>query len=288
MIVRAPVAVVLAILGVLAAAAGAFAVGSWTLEDMHVYLDAARRLRDGQPLYSTTNPLAAYQYAPWFAALWVPATYAPELAVSVVWSGLLLGASVLSVLPFLRARTPAGVAVVLLMLPVLIFSSARSGNVQPLLVAGLVTGLERRWGPVAIAAAASLKAFPLAFALVYLGRREWGRSALAIGLTVALVVPMLLFDLQRYTVDGPRAGTLFDVSPVAWALVVLVLVGTTLWLARHRTAFAWLAAATTVIIGLPRMLTYDLTFLLAGSPEVGRDVRSDASSANPTSTKLIS
>src|SRR5687768_950124 len=82
---RAASIAVLAILGGVAAQAGLFALGSWTLEDMHVYLAAAHRLRDGEALYSTTNPLAAFQYAPWFAAAWVPFTFLPETVVSVIW-----------------------------------------------------------------------------------------------------------------------------------------------------------------------------------------------------------
>ena len=264
---RAASVVVLAILAGVATQAGLFALGSWTLEDMHVYLDAARRLREGEDLYATTDPLAAFQYAPWFAAAWVPVTFLPEAVVSVIWSALLVIASMLCVRPLLRRRSRATIALTLLVLPILLFSSARSGNVQPLLVAGLVIGLESKWGPGAIAAAASLKAFPLAFALVYLGRREWRRFAAAIGLTVLLIAPMLLFDLSRYTVDGPRAGTLYDASPILWAIPVAALVLLTVALARGRSAHAWLSASATVVMGLPRMLTYDMTFLLAAVPE---------------------
>lgn len=284
---RGAVVIVLAMLAGIAAAAGSFAIGAWTLEDMNTYLEAARRLRDGETLYSTTNPLAAYQYAPWFAVAWIPATYLPESVVGVAWSVLLIAASVLSLLPVMRRRSVAAMAVVLLALPILLFSSARSGNVQPLLVAGLVLGLERRWGPVAIAAAASLKAFPLALALVYLARGQWLRFGLTVGLTGALVAPMLLFDLSRYTVDGPREGTFYAFHPLLWAIPVLASVTATIILARRHSPFAWLAAATAVVAGLPRMLTYDFTFLLAGLPD-GVDDEPDARSAKPTSTKLIS
>ncbi|MCV0404496.1 MAG: glycosyltransferase 87 family protein [Chloroflexi bacterium] len=276
--------VALAILVATGVAAAIFAAGAWTLEDMRVYLDAARRLSSGDPLYSTPNPLAAYQYAPWFAAAWIPATALPEVVVEVGWSAILVAASVVTVLPLLRRPSVASVALAALMLPLLLFSSARSGNVQPLLVAVLVVGLERRWaGPVGIAATASLKAFPLAFALVYVGRREWDRAAVAGIAFLMLTAPMLLFDLSAYTADGPRPGTLFDISPLLWGLPVAGLVMLSLWLAARGSRYAWLGAASTVVMGLPRMLTYDLTFLLAGSP-----VRPRARSANPTSTKLIS
>jgi glycosyl transferase family 87 len=276
---RAAWLVVVAILLSIAVAAGVFAIGSWTLEDMHVYLDAAHRLRDGETLYSTTNPLAAYQYAPWWAAAWVPLTFLPEPVVSVAWSAVLIVASFVSVRPLLRHPGRAAQTLMLLMLPILLFSSARSGNVQPLLIAGLVTGLERRWGPAAIAAAASLKAFPLALALVYLGRGEWLRFTLTLLISVALVGPMLLFDLSQYTVDGPRAGTLYDISPVLWAAPVAGLVVVTILLARRRSVHAWLAAAATVVAGMPRMLSYDITFLLAGTTESPADLADDEGTA---------
>jgi len=260
----APLAVI-AILAGIAIGAAVFAFESWTLEDMHVYLDAANRLREGETLYSITNPLVAYQYAPWFAAVWIPLTYLPETVVAIGWSAILIAASFVSVRPLLERRSAGAVALTLLMLPILLFSSARSGNVQPLLIAAFVIGLERRWGPVAIAAAASLKAFPLAFALVYLVRGDWRRFTVAVGMTALLVAPMILFDLERYTVDGPRAGTLYDLSPVAWAVPLAGLVMLTILLARRRSTHAWLAAATTVSMGLPRMLSYDITFLLAGT-----------------------
>ena len=277
-------AVSLLILAGVAVPAATFAAGHWTLEDLRVYVDAAQRLRDGEPLYSTTNPLAAYQYAPWFAAAWLPATYLPYPVVAVAWSVVVVVASFVAVIPALRRASPAAIALALLMLPILLFSSARSGNVQPLVVAVLVLGLERRWGPAAIAAAASLKAFPLAFILVYLGRRQWARAAWAAALTAVLVLPMLLFDLSRYTADGPRAGTVYDLSPYLWAGAVAGLVAATTWLAARRSPLDWLAAATTVVVGLPRMLTYDLTFLLAALPAARRS----PSSAVPSSTKLIS
>ncbi len=108
--------------------------------------------------------------------------------------------------------------------------------------------------------------------------------AATLALTAVLVAPMLLFDLSRYTADGPRAGTLYALSPMAWATPVVALAAVTVWLAWRRHRLAWLSAATTVVMALPRMLTYDFTFLLAAVPRS----RPAASSAAPTRTKLIS
>lgn len=279
---RAATVVVLATLAGIAIGAMVFALRSWTLEDMQVYLEAATRLREGEPLYSTTNPRAAYQYAPWFAAAWVPFSLLPDAVVSIGWSAILIAASVLSIRPLLRRPGLPALALILLMLPILLFSSARSGNVQTLLIAALVIGLERRWGPLAIAAAASLKAFPLALALVYLGRRQWWRFGITLLLTAVLVAPMLLFDLSRYTVDGPRAGTLYDLSPILWAAPVVGMVVVTILLARRGSVHAWLSAATTVVVGLPRMLSYDITFLLAGTAAAEPHPSEDEGTAGPT------
>jgi hypothetical protein len=45
-----------------------------------------------------------------------------------------------------------------------------------------------------------------------------------------------------------------------WLAVVVVLVGTTLVLARTR--WAWLSAGVTVAVALPRLFVYDVTFLM--------------------------
>ena len=75
---------------------------------------------------------------------------------------------------------------------------------QPLLVLGLMWGVERRSGPLWIALGASLKGVPLLLALVYAGRGEWRRAAMALGLTAVLVAPALLFDLSHYSTRRAR------------------------------------------------------------------------------------
>jgi hypothetical protein len=72
------------------------------------------------------------------------------------------------------------------------------GNVQALMVAGIVWGLQRPSGPVWVALAASLKVAPILFALHYLRRREWRKLGLTLGLTAALWIPMLAFNWTDY------------------------------------------------------------------------------------------
>ncbi|HEX6139816.1 MAG TPA: hypothetical protein VF013_05035 [Candidatus Limnocylindria bacterium] len=238
------------------------AVMGWTLSDAGAYWDAAVRLREGQPLYpplSSVDASDVYRYAPWFAWLAVPWTYLPQWLAGVLWSAVLLGASALSLWPVVQRRAWLLVA---LFAPILVGISA-VGNAQPLIVAALMLGLERKSGPVWVALAASLKLFPILFALVWLGRLELGKVGLALALTALLWLPApLLYDLGAYPTDPGQAGSLFGVLPV-WFLVVGLMIGGTLALSRSR--FSWLAAGTTVAVSLPRIFVYDVTFLMPGA-----------------------
>ncbi len=240
------------------------AVVGWGLSDASAYWQAGMRLRDGQDLYPALASVDAsdvYRYAPWFAWLAVPWTYLPVPVASALWSVLLLAASGLALYPLARARAWLLVA---LFAPILVGISA-VGNAHPLIVAGLVWGVDRRAGPLAVAAAASLKIFPLLFALVYAGRRQWGRFGLSVALTALLWAPALLYDLSNYAVDAGQAASLYAV-PVLYFVVGGLGVGATLALARTR--FGWLAAATTVVLALPRLFVYDVTYLMVGQPAI--------------------
>jgi hypothetical protein len=238
-------------------------IGDWHLRDMGAYWEAAMRLRDGEPLYpalTNTEASEVYRYAPWFAFAWVPMTYLPREVAGVVWSGILLVASAAALMPLVRLRAWLLVA---LFLPILVGISA-IGNVQPLVVAALVLGLERRTGPAWIAVAASLKVVPILFVATYVGRGQWLRAAVAIGLTALLVAPMLLYDLSHYPTDAGGATLLLQ-WPIAYALVVAAGIALSVRLARGR--FGWLASASTVTLAVPRFFVYDLTFLMAAVPD---------------------
>ncbi|MEP7040309.1 MAG: glycosyltransferase 87 family protein, partial [Chloroflexota bacterium] len=155
--------------------------------------------------------------------------------------------------------------------PILVGISA-VGNVQPLLVATLMWTVERRSGPLWVGVASSLKIFPLLFVAVYLGRREWRRAAVALAVAAALWAPALLYDLRGYTTDAGQAASLVAV-PVAWVVVIGVGVVQALRLARTR--FAWLAAATTVVVSLPRLFVYDVTYLMVGAVSEQRHYKAE-------------
>lgn len=237
-------------------------VGDWHLRDMDAYWDAGVRLREGAPLYPALSDLEAsniYRYSPWFAWVWVPLTLLPRGVANVLWSAVLLGASALALVPLYRRRAWTALA---LFAPVL-FVISGIGNAHPLLIAGLVHGVERRSGPFWIGLAASLKVVPILFVLTYLGRRQWKRALVTLGLTAVFVAPMLLYDLSAYPSSAGDAGGLISWPP-AYAVVLGLAVLIALRLAD--SAHGWLASATTVAIATPRMFVYDVTYLMVGTP----------------------
>lgn len=239
-----------------------WSVADWHLDDMNAYWDAGVRLRTGQQLFPPISDVLAsevYRYSPWFAWLWAPLTNLPRIAVEVAWSAVLLAASAAAVWPMARRGAWIGVA---FFLPILIGISA-GGNVHALLIASLVWTVERRSGPVWIGVAASLKLFPILFALTYLGRRQWWRAAAAAAVSAALLAPYLLYDLTHYVTTAGGAALLWD-WPVVYGVVVAVAIGATLWLARTR--WAWLASSAAVVLALPRSFLYDVTWVMVGAP----------------------
>lgn len=239
-----------------------FALGDWHLRDMSAYWEAGERLRSGEPLYPAlgdTEASEVYRYAPWFAWAWVPMTLLPRAAANVLWSAVLLGASAAALWPLARTRAWLAVA---FFLPILVGISA-IGNAQPLVVAALVLGVERRSGPLWISVAASLKAVPLLFVFTYLGRRQWLRATMTIALTALMVAPMLLYDLSDYPTGAGAAAALAE-WPVFWGLAIGIGILSSLQLAQGR--HAWLASAITAVLAVPRLFVYDLSLLMTALP----------------------
>ena len=246
-----------------------WSVVDWHLDDMNAYWDAGVRLRQGQPLFPpVTDVLASevYRYSPWFAWMWAPITLLPRELVNVLWSVVLLAASVAAVVPMARRRAWIGVT---FFLPILVGISA-GGNVHALLVAALVLGVERRSGPLWIGVAASLKLFPILFALTYLGRRQWWRAAATALIAALLLAPFALYDLTNYVTTAGGAALLWD-----WPVVYAVAVGASIVaaLAFARTRHGWLASSVAVVLALPRSFLYDVTWVMVGAPEPDRDTR---------------
>ncbi|MEO8245854.1 MAG: glycosyltransferase family 87 protein [Chloroflexota bacterium] len=236
-----------------------FTIQMWSVDDVGAYLGAAHRLLNGQPLYPATGDIdggEVYRYSPWFAVAWIPFTLLPAPMVTVVWEIVLAAAAMYVAWRLIRLNAHLLLALV----GPIMLDSVSDGNVHVLLLAGLLRTAAGRWGPLCIAAAASLKAVPLLLILVYVGRGEWRRVAATLAITALLVAPMLAFDLTNYTTSPGSFSLLY--GTVAYVPIAIAAAAVTVLLGRSR--FGWLAAATAMVVTIPRFLLYDLTFLSLG------------------------
>ena len=252
-----------------------WSLGGLSLSDSDAYREAANRLLAGEDLYVQADTQdEAFRYAPWFAAAWVPLNALPEVVGDLLWAGLLLVASLVAVLPLLRRPELAARLLALFGGAMLVWTSAR-GNVHPLVMVSLIHGIDRRSGPLWLALAASLKAVPILFALVYVARREWWRAFGAAALTALLVAPMPLLGWEPGSTDpGESLSLWYLLSPAAFAVAAVAAVAVAAIAAWRAPRWAALAAGVAAILALPRLLLYDLTYLL-----VGADAPSDTETA---------
>jgi hypothetical protein len=245
----------------------ALIAGNWGFEDVDAYWDAALRLRNGEPLYLPDldpDSYRVFRYAPWFAWLWVPLTFLPQAAVELAWGGLLAAASAWVLVGLLRLRSAAAMALALVITPWLL-SLVQVGNIQPLVVAMLAYGVSRASGPVWVGIAASLKAVPALWALVFVARRQWGRVLLAAAVTLVLLSPLLLYDLDGYMTDPGRSFSLYYyVSPAAWAVGAAMSGAVAVYLAWRRSPWVWVAIAVAAMALAPRSHVTYATFLVIG------------------------
>ncbi len=224
----------------------------WVMSDGLIYQEAAQRLRDGDPLYVPAEiGERSYRYSPWFAFVWM-AVPIPE----AIWLLAMTICAIASVIPALRSGW-WGISIGALVFPYLLIA-AMGGHVQPAIIAALVYGVRTPWGPAAIAIAASLKLTPILYVLVYLARRQWREAMLALLLTAALVLPILLFDLTYFPTDTVGSWGLFEWSPVLWAVVVSVL-GAFVWVRP-----SWFGASVLAMLAIPKFVYYDVSYLLVG------------------------
>lgn len=239
---------------------------AWEIPDIDAYWNAALRLREGDALYpevADVNAADVYRYAPWFAYAWIPLTYVPRWLVDAGWSVALVAASAAVILPVLTRSSRAAVAFTFMIGSFLLLIASR-GNVQPLMVAALTFGVERRSGPLWIAVSASLKATPIVFVIVYLMRGEWVRAGVTLVLTALLILPMAWFGMGDYTTDPGSSHSLYGISPTLFVAVAAASVLAAAYVAWRHRPWAWLAASVAVILCLPRAFTYEFTFLFVG------------------------
>ena len=235
---------------------------SWGLEDWQTYLIAADRVASGGPVYDwSAGHECVYRYAPWFAYAVVPFLALPRWAADLVWSSIVLVGTLGAVLPLIRHQTWAATALAFLGAGLLL-RVASTGNVHPLLIAGLVLGLHTRAGPVVVALAASLKATPILFAAVFVAQRRWLALAATLALTVALVLPMAWLG---YEVTPGPSESLFDISPILWLVFAALGVAVLVAQAVRGSSLSTLASGTAAYLALPRSFLYDVTMLLPAS-----------------------
>lgn len=251
-----------------------FRIADWSLSDMDAYWNAALRLRAGEPLYPPLPDVSApdvYRYAPWFAAAWVPLTFLPKSVVAVFWSVALITGVALCLRPLVR-RDLTSIAAACFFGSFLIWG-ASVGNVGPILVAGLMYSLDRRSGPAAIGIAASLKAVPILFLVVYLGRRQWDRAVIGLVVAAVLTASFLLVDLTAYpTAPGDAPSPIYAVSPILFGLFAVGLAIFAVALAVRRSPLDRFGAACAAMASLPRITLLDLPLLLVGiRPEGTRE-----------------
>jgi hypothetical protein len=238
--------------------------------DLEAYWQAAVRLREGHELYPPLTDVDAhsvFRYSAWFAYSWIPLTYLPKALVTACWVLLLLAATLLSVRPLMAKSTPA-VALLILIAPLMI-QSAWFGQIQPLLAYALVMSLNSRGGPVVVGVAASLKALPILFALVYIARGDWRSAFASVATASVLAAPTLLHSLADYPFDAGRTVSLWSLSPwlyVAMALSVVGIAGVMLVRAPHRAA---LVAGAATIFASPRIYVDMMSYLLPAVHESG-------------------
>lgn len=238
-----------------------YAIRDWPLGDMDVYLEAARRLRHGRPLYVAGDvAVNSYWYAPWYAAAWVPFTFLPREVVAVAWSAVLLAATAAVALLLWRMRG-TGALLALMVAPAL-FAVSAGGNVQALMVLALLLGFHRSWGPIAVGVAASMKLAPLLLAAAYLARGEWLRALLSVAVAAVLYAPAVVMGITNVQVRSDAAPSLLGVSPVLYVAVVVPALLATALVPRRLAA---LAAAAASVLALPRLFAYDVTLVATGA-----------------------
>jgi hypothetical protein len=154
-----------------------------------------------------------------------------------------------------------GLVLAILVVPPL-FAVSAGGNIQALMVLTLLLGIQRRWGPVAVAAAASMKFTPILLVAAYIARREWWKATLSLALAVVLLLPGLLMGITGAGVQSEAAPSLLGISTLLYAAVIIAGLLVTMLVPPR---YSVLAAATTAVLALPRLFVYDTTLVAVGA-----------------------
>jgi hypothetical protein len=168
-------------------------------DDWYAYSLGAERILHGQPLYLDPGYAhdLTWRFAPWLAFLWVPLNALGALGPNL-WLLLCFASAAYVIASLFRLGGSAGVMLSVMALSLV--GAIPQGNVGLPMLALLVW---RRADPWSIAIAASLKVYPLLLALAFVAERRWRDLALTVGLTVALWLPALAFNIGDWRAPGP-------------------------------------------------------------------------------------
>jgi hypothetical protein len=236
------------------------------LADVHAYYDAGARLNAGLPLYEqTADPNGSYYYfyPPLLAIVFRPLALLPFTAAALIWEAVLIGATILTYRR-IGLREPVLFATCLLALPLL--WALAIGQAQALVTLLLTYGT-----PFGVALAANLKVFPVLVAIYWVGRRDWHRLGLFAGWMAALIGLQFVLQpadtiayvsfLRTDLVANVQNLSLYAISPALFAVSVVILALVALRLANTR--WGWPAAIVLSVFATPRLLSYQMSTLLA-------------------------
>lgn len=258
----------------------------WTSTDIHNYILGGLRLNAGHPFYGygpgdervlLSDPGTDYPiYSPPLIGVVFRLFVLLPAHGLYVWWGLMNLLEIAAIVVLVRRATLV-TGLVLIPLSICIGCAMQYGNVDCLLVAGLllawwwITRGHDGWAAVAIAVLASIKLTPviLVWWLVVTGRRR--AAAIAIGCGIGLVIVAMagteapIFAKFYEVTTANFAGAYGLLTPAAWARAVgvpaeiaavmprIVLIGgaALMWAVRKRPALAWSIGALLMWLGSP-------------------------------------
>jgi len=258
----------------------------WTSTDIHNYILGGLRLNAGHPFYGygpgderilLSDPGTDYPIysPPLIGVVFRLVVLLPSNGLYVWWAIMDL-LEIVAIVVLLRRATLA-TGLVLIPLSISIGCAMEYGNVDCLLVAGLLlawwwmTRGHDNWAAVTIAVLASIKLTPviLVWWLIVTGR--WRAAAIAIGCGLAFAVvaaagtePSIFAKFYDVTTAN-MAGAYGLVTPSAWARDIgvpvdiaallprgiLVVGAVAMWAARRRPGVAWSIGAVLMWLGSP-------------------------------------
>lgn len=257
--------------------------------DIRAYYDAGARLNAGQPLYppvASTNEPGSYHYPPLLAIVFQPLALLPYELAALIWEAVIVAATIFT---FVRLGVRRAVVVTACILALSFAWTVVIGQAQAIITWCLAIG-----APWTVALATNIKLYPALVAVYWVGRREWRRigwfTAWMAGLLAVQLVlqPTATIDYLSF-ITAEQVGevnnlSLFAVSPILWAGSVVVLGLVALRLAPTR--WGWPAAVVLSVFATPRLLSYQLSTLIAafGGPDVTRTsaVTSDERQTRPS------